>query len=212
MSAVAAPTVRSSAPASGAKSFRTRAGDRQNRLPFKRGAAGSSPRSKSQATSGGEKKPDPIVFQQWFKSVGPRTYAAQMKQAKNGNYYLVLTEGKRDPKTNELIKHSLYLFSEDFRAFLDLMRATAQWITDNPLPAEVKAKRDAHWKKIAEENAKSGSLVASQIIPGKLYSANPSAASSAAASASKSALPAASLVTAASSSVPARAPVPRRPA
>ena len=42
-----------------------------------------------------------IMFQNWFKSVGPRTYAAQVKKAKNGNHFLVLTEGKRDEKTGE---------------------------------------------------------------------------------------------------------------
>src|SRR5260370_157969 len=40
-----------------------------------------------------------ILFQHWFKSVGPRTYAAQLKKAGNGNHYLVLTEGRRDDKT-----------------------------------------------------------------------------------------------------------------
>ena len=49
-------------------------------------------------------KPAPqIIFQKYFKSVGPRTYAAQVKVATNGNHFLVLTEGKRDEK-NELRK------------------------------------------------------------------------------------------------------------
>src|SRR4051812_35560996 len=33
-----------------------------------------------------------ILFQNYFKSVGPRTYAAQVKKAGNGNHFLVLTE------------------------------------------------------------------------------------------------------------------------
>jgi hypothetical protein len=42
-------------------------------------------------------KPEPkILFQKFFKSLGPRTYAAQVKELANGNQMLVLTEGKRD--------------------------------------------------------------------------------------------------------------------
>src|SRR5881392_109838 len=53
-----------------------------------------------------------ILFQKYFKSVGPRTYAAQLKEAGNGNHFLVLTEGKRDPETNEVKKLKLFVYSE----------------------------------------------------------------------------------------------------
>src|SRR5689334_13186406 len=60
-------------------------------------------------------KPEPkILSQKYFKSVGPRTYAAQLMEAGNGNHYLVLTEGKRDEKTGEVRKSKLFVFSEDF--------------------------------------------------------------------------------------------------
>src|SRR4051812_21949153 len=61
-----------------------------------------------------EKKEAKILFQQYFKSVGPRTYAAQIKEAGNGNHFLVLTEGKRDDATGEVRKTRLFVFSEDF--------------------------------------------------------------------------------------------------
>jgi hypothetical protein len=93
-------------------------------------------------------KPEPkILFQQFFKSVGPRTYVAQVKEAANGNHFLVLTEGKRDDKTNELRKSRVYLYSEDFVAFFRLMQDTAQFIKAHPIDPKVKAKRDKIWAK-----------------------------------------------------------------
>lgn len=93
-------------------------------------------------------KPEPkILFQKFFKSVGPRTYAAQVKQAANGNHFVVLTEGKRDEKTNELRKSMVYIYSEDFSQFFQLMKATAEFCRDNPVPDEVKAKRAKVWAK-----------------------------------------------------------------
>ena len=93
-------------------------------------------------------KPEPkILFQEYFKSVGPRTYAAQVKQAANGNHFVVLTEGKRDEKTNELRKSRLFIYSEDFSAFFRLLQSTAQFCKANPVDPKVKAKRDKVWAK-----------------------------------------------------------------
>lgn len=94
-----------------------------------------------------EKTPDPILFQTYFKSVGPRTYAAQLKRAGNGNHYLVFTEGKRDKVTDEVRKTSLYVFSEDFVSFFKLLKETAEYVKAHPLPAEMVEKRARFWKK-----------------------------------------------------------------
>jgi Protein of unknown function (DUF3276) len=91
--------------------------------------------------------PDPILFQQWFRSVGPRTYAAQIKKARNQNQYLVLTEGKRDGKTNDVRKISLYVYSEDFPEFLRLLDEVRQYIQANPMPEHLSRKRLEFWKK-----------------------------------------------------------------
>ncbi|MGE5609008.1 MAG: DUF3276 family protein [Bacillota bacterium] len=88
-----------------------------------------------------------ILFQKYFKSVGPRTYAAQVKRAANGNHFLVLTEGKRDPKTDELRKTQLLVFSEDFLEFFRMLHETAQFIKANPVPDAVRKKRQAYWAK-----------------------------------------------------------------
>jgi hypothetical protein len=93
-------------------------------------------------------KPEPkTLFQKYFKSVGPRTYAAQVKEAGNGNHFIVLTEGKRDEKTGEVRKTRLFVFSEDFDAFRDLLRDTFKFVSEHPVSAEVKAKRDKFWRK-----------------------------------------------------------------
>src|SRR5438477_9326707 len=88
------------------------------------------------------KAEEQILFQSYFKSVGPRTYAAQVKRAANGNHFLVLTEGKRDEKTDEVRKTRLFIFSEDFPAFFRLVQEAAVFIRANPVPQEVKDKRD----------------------------------------------------------------------
>jgi hypothetical protein len=90
-----------------------------------------------------------ILFQSYFKSVGPRTYAAQVKEAGNGNHFLVLTEGKRDEGSEDVRKTRLFLFSEDFTEFFKLMKQTAEFIKANPVPAKVKQKREKFWAKHA---------------------------------------------------------------
>ena len=93
-------------------------------------------------------KPEPkILFQNFFKSVGPRTYAAQLKEAANGNQFLVLTEGKRDVKTGEVRKTRLFLFSEDFTAFFRMLHETADFMRAHPVPDEIRRKRARHWDK-----------------------------------------------------------------
>ncbi|HZK82911.1 MAG TPA: DUF3276 family protein [Humisphaera sp.] len=88
-----------------------------------------------------------ILFQNWFKSVGPRTYAVQVKKANNGNHYLVLTEGKRDEATGEVRKSRFFLYSEDFVEFFKMMQKTAVFIREHPVPADVKRRQDRKWAK-----------------------------------------------------------------
>jgi hypothetical protein len=105
-------------------------------------------KSASGAATASAPKPEPkILFQQFFKSVGPRTYAAQVKEAGNGNHFLVLTEGKRDDATGDVRKTKLFVFSEDFPEFFRLLHATAQWIRANPVSPEVAKKRKRYWAK-----------------------------------------------------------------
>lgn len=95
----------------------------------------------------GEKPPEVILFQQFFKSVGPRTYVAQIKQASNGNHYLILTEGRRDDKTGEVRKTRLLVFSEDFVPFFKLLHETAVHLREHPVPPEVRQARQRFWSR-----------------------------------------------------------------
>jgi len=102
----------------------------------------------------GDKPEHEILFQQYFKSANPqRTYAAQVKKANNGNHYLVLTEGKRDDSTGEIRKTRVFLYGEDFIDFFKMLQSTAQFIRANPVPDEVRKKRDRLWAKKNAEPA-----------------------------------------------------------
>lgn len=100
------------------------------------------------ARNGPAGKPDAdILFQTYFKSVGPRTYAAQVKRAGNGNHFVVLTEGKKDPETGDPRKIRLFVFSEDFKEFFKMLQETAVFIRENPVPEEIKRKRAKFWQR-----------------------------------------------------------------
>src|SRR5579864_33514 len=88
-----------------------------------------------------------ILFQKYFKSVGPRTYAAQVKKAGTGNHFLVLTEGRRADSTGEIRKTRLFLFSEDFAEFFRMLHETARFIRENPIPDDVRKRREKFWAK-----------------------------------------------------------------
>jgi hypothetical protein len=104
-----------------------------------------------------------ILFQRYFKSVGPRTYAAQVKEASNGNHFLVLIEGKRDKKTDEVRKTSLLVFSEDFEAFAKLFADANAFIKANPVSPEVAQRQREYWSKPrGNRNGKSAPRNASQ--------------------------------------------------
>lgn len=119
--------------------------------PTRRTAAPRRPNSgSSPAAPGKPEKARPeaeILFQKYFKSVGPRTYAAQVKKAGNGNHFLVLTEGKRDDSTGEIRKTRLFLFSEDFAEFFRMLHETAKFIRENPVPDDIRQKREKFWAK-----------------------------------------------------------------
>jgi len=124
-----------------------------SRFPVAADAAPRAPRpardsSQNAAKGDGDRKPDhPILFQSFFKSVGSRTYAAQVKKASNGNQYLVITEGRRDKESGEVRKLRVNVFSEDFEAFFNLLRDTTRYIKEHPLPESFQKERLAFWKK-----------------------------------------------------------------
>lgn len=97
-----------------------------------------------------------VLFQKLFKSVGPRTYAAQIKELANGNHLLVLTEAKRDAQTGNVRKNKLFVFGEDLSAFFRLLHETATFIRANPLPEEIRKRREKYWTKKNREARNNG--------------------------------------------------------
>lgn len=80
----------------------------------------------------------PVVFQKYFKS-GGRTYASQIKLASNGKKYLVLTEGVRDPQTQEVKKHILRVFESDLKAFFAMLQETVLYLRSTKDPGSTVA-------------------------------------------------------------------------
>lgn len=112
----------------------------------------SRPRADASGSNGARSSEEhEILAQHFFKSVGPRTYAAQVKRASNGNHYIVLMEGKRDDTTGEVRKTRLFVFSEDFVQFFNLMKSTAEFVKAHPVPPEIAKKRERFWAKQAAE-------------------------------------------------------------
>jgi hypothetical protein len=134
----------------GAPAYRNGNGSPRNESP-RNGSPRPGKGAADKRGANGEKAEHEILFQTYFKSVGPRTYAAQVKRASNDNHYVVLTEGKRDEKTGEVRKARLFVYSEDFIPFFRMLQETAQFIRVNPVPDEVKKKRDQYWAKKASE-------------------------------------------------------------
>lgn len=110
-------------------------------------ARGSTPSAPRNAPTRPPVEAAPILFQKYFKSIGPRTYAAQVKRACNGNHFLVITEGKRHPKTNDLHKTRLMVFGEDFVEFFRMLHDLAVFVRDHPVPDAVKRERAEYWSK-----------------------------------------------------------------
>jgi hypothetical protein len=121
-----------------------------NSTPASRSGRAAGPRLSDNAPN--KSKPEPkILFQKFFKSVGPRTYAAQVKEAGNGNHFIVLTEGKRTEGSDEVKKTRLFLFSEDFDNFFAMLREMADFVKAHPLPRQVRERREKFWKRDAKK-------------------------------------------------------------
>ena len=103
-----------------------------------------------------------VLFQKYFKSMGPRTYASYIKEAPSGNHFLVITEGKRDEDSGEVKKIKVYVPAEDFGQFFRMLHETAQFIKGHPVPEEIKLRRQRFWaKKEAEQAAAAREAAAS---------------------------------------------------
>lgn len=88
--------------------------------------------------NGGQERP--VVFQKYFKT-GHRTYASQIKLGTNGKKYMVITEGVRDPESQEVKKHVLRVYEADLKEFFAMMQETVIYLrsTKGTTPAAARA-------------------------------------------------------------------------
>ena len=134
--------------------------------PSRNGTPAASSRQ-SAAAAAAAKEPK-ILFQKHFKSIGPRTYATQVKENDKGNQFLVLTESKRDPASGEVKKTKVFVYSEDFAQYFRMLHETAQFIKAHPVSDEIKLKRQRYWARKEAEAAN-----APRIVPPRVAAAAP---------------------------------------
>ncbi|MDR2011038.1 MAG: PUR family DNA/RNA-binding protein [Bacteroidales bacterium] len=91
-----------------------------------------------------EKKRDE-VYSNSVKA-GKRTYFFDVRENRNGDYYLTITESKKryeDDGSFKFEKHKIYLYREDFQNFLDGYKDVVEYIKNNkPEYFEETAKTD----------------------------------------------------------------------
>ena len=86
---------------------------------------------------------------------GRRTYYFDVRETRAGDYYLTITESKKntnDDGTFNFKKHKLYLYKEDFNDFKEMLNETTDYIV-NEKGEEVISER--HQKDFTPETATS---------------------------------------------------------
>ena len=75
------------------------------------------------------------VYSKRIRAGKKRTYFIDVKTTKNDDYYLTITESKRDFKNpNFYIKHKIFLYKEDFNKFLTALTETIDHVKTELLP------------------------------------------------------------------------------
>ena len=65
---------------------------------------------------------------------GRRTYFFDVRETRAGDYYLTITESKKNTGDDGSFfykKHKIYLYKEDFESFKDLLDETTQYVFQN---------------------------------------------------------------------------------
>lgn len=71
---------------------------------------------------------------------GKRTYFFDVKETRNGKYYIAITESIRrmDEEQDKFVytKHKIFLYGEDFEKFSDALNTTMDYVNENHPPEE----------------------------------------------------------------------------
>ena len=98
------------------------------------------------------------IFSQSVRA-GKRTYFFDVKETKNGEYYLTLTESKKqfpEGKTPYFEKHKIFLYKEDFQKFKDAFIKSVEYIDSKqpytPREERYQAKEETNFTDVSFED------------------------------------------------------------
>jgi hypothetical protein len=98
-------------------------------------------------------KPEEI-YSKVFRA-GRRTYFFDVRETKAGDYYLTITESKKNMNedgTFSYKKHKIYLYKEDFGKFQELLGDVTQYILDEKGDEVISERHQKDFTPAVEEN------------------------------------------------------------
>jgi len=98
-------------------------------------------------------KPEEI-YSKVFRA-GRRTYFFDVRETKAGDYYLTVTESKKnmnDDGTFSYKKHKIYLYKEDFGKFKELLDDVTKYIIDEKGEEVISERHQKDFTPIVEDN------------------------------------------------------------
>ena len=88
------------------------------------------------------------IFTKVLKA-GRRTYFFDVRETKAGDYYLTITESKKNfNESGEAIfeKHKIYLYKEDFKSFLEMFNESTNFIIEQKGEDVISERHDKDFK------------------------------------------------------------------
>ncbi len=88
------------------------------------------------------------IFTKVLKA-GRRTYFFDVRETKAGDYYLTITESKKNFGENgeaTFEKHKIYLYKEDFSAFHEMFKESTEYIINEKGEDVISEKHDKDFK------------------------------------------------------------------
>ncbi|AZI67197.1 DUF3276 family protein [Kaistella daneshvariae] len=88
------------------------------------------------------------IFTKVLKA-GRRTYFFDVRETKAGDYYLTITESKKNFSENgeaSFEKHKIYLYKEDFKSFEEMFKDSTDFIISNKGEDVISERHDKDFK------------------------------------------------------------------
>ena len=104
-----------------------------------------------------EKREIEEIFSKSLRA-GRRTYFFDVRSTRAGDYYMTITESKRDfneDGTPYYKKHKIYLYKEDFSEFNSSLKETCDFIIENKGEEVISEKHDKDFDKKKETKVES---------------------------------------------------------